>query len=133
MSLLHTIDLNSGYLILVERSITPAPDTGQDDEAEQPSQDYAAEGEQALGYDSDYASAYDYPTTEDNNGTLSMEAVSVFQRYHLSGTGIYRFLNSRTQTTTTKAQWNTNHTMDMNKKPWMLRITISLLFFYVNR
>ena len=62
--------------MLVERSITLAPGTEQDDEAEHPPQDYAAKGEQALGYDSDYAGTYDYPT-EDTNGTLSMEAVSV--------------------------------------------------------
>jgi hypothetical protein len=55
-----------------------APDTEQEDKVEQPPQGYDAEGEQALGYDSDYASAYDYPTTEDTNGTLSMEAVCVF-------------------------------------------------------
>lgn len=63
--------------MLVERSITLAPDTEEEDNAEQPQQDYAAKGEQALGYDSDYASTYDYPTTEDTNGTQSMEAVSV--------------------------------------------------------
>ena len=63
--------------MLVERSITLAPDTEQEDKAEQPHQDYAAKGEQALGYDSDYASNYDYSTTEDDNGALSMEAVSV--------------------------------------------------------
>jgi hypothetical protein len=68
--------------MLVERSITLAPDTEQEDKAEQPSQDYAVKREQALAYDSDYASTYDYSTTKDNNGTLSMEAVSVFQCYH---------------------------------------------------
>ena len=67
--------------MLVKRSTTLAPDTEQEDKAEQPPQDYAAKGEQALGYDSDYASTYDYPTTEDTNGTLSMEAVCVFQCY----------------------------------------------------
>ena len=56
---------------------TLAPDIEQEDKAEQLPQDYAAKGEQALG--SDYANTYDYPTTEDTNGTLSMEAVCVFQ------------------------------------------------------
>ena len=67
--------------MLVERSSTLAPDTEQEDKAEQPPQDYAAKGEQALDYDSDYASTYDYPTTEDTNGNLSLEAVCVFQCY----------------------------------------------------
>ena len=63
--------------MLVERSTTLAPETEPEDKAEQPPQDYSTEGDQALGYDSDYASTYDYPTTEDTNGTVSMEAVSV--------------------------------------------------------
>ena len=127
--------------MLVERSTTLAPDTEHEDKAEQPPQDYAAKGEQALGYDSDYATTYDYSTTEGTNGALSMEAVCVFQCYPSLESPycpvlVYlyaRFLDSRTQTTTTKAQWNTNRTMDMNKKLWMLRITISLRSFYVNR
>lgn len=64
--------------MLIERSTTLAPDTEQ---AEQPPQDYAAKGEQALGYDSDYASTYDYPTNEDTDGTLSMEAVCVIPSF----------------------------------------------------
>ena len=124
--------------MLVERSITLAPDTEQEDKAEQLTQDYAVKGEQALGYDSDYASTYDYPTTEDTIGTLSMEAVCVFQFClnlpFVRNWYLYtRLFSSRTQTTMTKAQWNTNHTMDMNKKLWMLRITIRLPSFYVNR
>jgi hypothetical protein len=64
VSLLYTIDLNAGWLMLVvERS----PDTEQEGKVEQPPQ----------GYDSDYPSTYDYPTTEDTNGTLNMEAVCV--------------------------------------------------------
>ena len=105
--------------MLAERSITLAPDTEQEDKAEQLQQDYTIE--EALGYDSDYASTYDYPTTEDTNGTQSMEDVSIilpcsnpsFVRNWYSYT---RFFSSRTQTTTTKTQWNTNHTMDTNKK-----------------
>ena len=120
--------------MLVERSITLAPDTEQEDKIEQLQQDYASKGEQALGgYDSDYASAYDYPTTEDTNGTLSMEAVSVIPSVLVESPLYTGFFNSRTRTTTIKAQWNTSHTMDMNKKLWMLRIIINLPSFCVNR
>jgi hypothetical protein len=135
VSLLHTIDLNAGWFMLVERS----PDTEQEGKVEQPPQGYTAKGEQPLGYDSDYASTYDYPTTEDTNGTLNMEAVCVIPSSFacipfVRNWCLYtRFFNSRTQTITTKVQWNTNHTMDMNKKLWILRITISLPSFYVNR
>ena len=64
-------------MLVVERS----PDTEQEGKVEQPQQGYTAKEEQPLGYDSDYASTYDYPTTEGTNGNLSMEAVCVFQCY----------------------------------------------------
>ena len=82
--------------MLVESSTTLAADTEQ--EAQQPLQDYV--GEQALGYNSDYASTYDYPTTEDTNGTLSMEAVCAFNiplfESPLCRELIYGVFNSRT-------------------------------------
>ena len=45
-------------------------------------QDYVDKREQGFGYESNYTSTYDYPATEDTNGTtLSMETVCVFQCY----------------------------------------------------
>lgn len=53
----------------------------QEDKTEQLPQEYLAEGEPGFGYDSDYASTYDYPATEDTNGTLSRETVCVVRCY----------------------------------------------------
>lgn len=64
--------------------VKSAPDAEykeDEDKAEQLPQDYVGEGEQNLGYESDYASTYDYPAAGNNGTTLNIDPVCVFFGY----------------------------------------------------
>ena len=65
-----------------------------EDKAEQHPKEYLVEGEQKLGYDSDYAKPYDYQTAEDTAGRLGRETVSVPQFYPLLGIPFVLILGS---------------------------------------